>query len=209
MLAASELEGREERKEWPMTRSMRPRSVAAFALISASLVILVLAAMAPGLLVVEVQAKRPAPTPTATAPKPDFRLDYANYGYTDIGYVVRGGLPSCGNCSDDWEPRFVDRNEQGCFYGSNQFTLTSLNGFEGVVYIGASSIAPKGVTSEMAPSVFVPRDQTVLVPFKLKAAMDASGFGLVLVQAIGKGGTTPTHSIYHEVWVADALPPCQ
>jgi len=86
--------------------------------------------------------------------------------------------------------------------------LTSLYGFEGIVLIGVSYSAPRGVTSEMVPSVFIPRGQTVLVPFRLRAASDASGFGLVLVQAIGKGGTTPTHSIYHEVWVVDALPAC-
>jgi hypothetical protein len=157
----------------------------------------------------EVHARKPTPAPTQAPPKPDFRLNYATYGYTDIGYVVRGGLTSCEGCSATWEPRFVDGNDLGCFYGSNQFSLTSVNGFEGIVYIGVSSSAPKGVTSEMVPSVFVPKGQTVLVPFRLRAAIDASGFGLVLVQAIGKGGTTPTHSIYHEVWVVDDLPACE
>lgn len=153
--------------------------------------------------------RRPTPTPASPTPVPDFRLDYATYGYNDLGYVVKGGLPTCDLCADAWEPRFIDRSGQACFYGSNNFTLTSLNGFEGEVYIGASSIIPKGVASEMANKVFIPRDQTVLVPFTLKAASDASGHGLVLVQAIGVGGTTPTHSIYHEVWVVDQLPPCQ
>jgi hypothetical protein len=150
------------------------------------------------------EAKRkPTPTPT-----PDFLLRYATYDHTDLAYVVRGGLPTCELCAATWEPRFIDRSGEACFYGSNNFTLTSLNGFEGEVYIGASSIIPKGVTSEMPNKVFIPRDQTVLVPFTLKAASDASGFRLVLVQAIGAGGTTPTHSIYHEVWVVDQLPPC-
>jgi hypothetical protein len=160
-------------------------------------------------LVSEVQARKPTLAPTQAPPKPDFRLDYATYGYTDIGYVVRGGLASCEGCSDTWEPRFVDRGDPACSYGSNQFSLTSVNGFEGIVYIGVTSSAPKGVTSEMAPSISLPKGQTVLVPFRLTAAADASGFGLVLVQAIGKGGTTPTHSIYHEVWVVDELPACE
>ena len=156
------------------------------------------------------QAKRkPTPTPAQPTPAPDFLLRYATYGYTDIAYVVRGGLPTCALCADAWEPRFIDTSSEACFYGSNHFTLTSLNGFEGEVYIGASSIAPNGVTSEIPNKVFIPRGETVLVPFILKAASDASGFGLVLVQAIGVGGTTPTHSIYHEVFVVDQMPPCQ
>ena|GEM_PF-5991792 len=153
--------------------------------------------------------RRQTPTPTQPTPAPDFRLDYATYSYSDPAYIVRGGLPTCSLCADAWEPRFIDNTSQGCFYGSNQFKLTSLNGFEGTVLIGASSIIPKGVTSEITPSVFLPRNGTVFVPFALKAARDASGFGLVLVQAIGEGGSTPTHSIYHEVYVVDQLPPCQ
>jgi len=126
---------------------------------------------------------------------------------TDRAYVVRVGLPTCSLCAATWEPRFIDTSSQGCFYGSNQFKLTSLNGFEGTVYIGATSIIPNGVTSEIPNTVFIPRGETVLVPFTLKAASDASGFGLVLVQAIGQGGSTPTHSIYHEVIVVDQMPP--
>jgi hypothetical protein len=160
-------------------------------------------------LVPAAQARKPTPAPTQAPAKPDFRLDYATYGYTDLGYVVRGGQETCEGCSDTWEPRFVDRSTQACFYGSNQFSLTSVNGFEGIVSIGVSSSAPRGVTSKMVSSVFVPKAQTVLVPFSLTAATDGSGFGLVLVQAIGKGGTTPTHSIYHEVWVVDELPACE
>jgi hypothetical protein len=153
--------------------------------------------------------KETDPTPVQPTLVRDFRLDYATYVYNDLGYVVRGGLPTYELCADAWEPGFIDRSGEACFDGSDNFTLTSLNGFESEVYIGASSIIPKGVTSEVTNRVFIPRDQIVLVPFTLKAASDASGHGLVLVQAIGVGGTTPTHSIYHEVRVVDQLPPCQ
>ena len=142
-------------------------------------------------------------------PTPDFRLDYNTYGYTDLGYVVRGGLPTCPLCRAEWEPRFIDRSSEACFYGSNHFKLTSLNGFEGEVYIGASSIIPNGVTSEIPNKVFIPRGETVLVPFVLKAASDASGSGLVLVQSTATDGSSPHHSIYHEVWVVDQMPSCQ
>jgi hypothetical protein len=117
-------------------------------------------------------------------------------------------LPTCELCADAWEPRFIDRSGKACFYGSNQFTLTSLNGFEGEVYIGATGL-PQGVTLEMPNRVFIPKGETVLVPFVLKATSEAPRFDLVLVQAIGVGSTTPTHSIYHEVWFVDQLPPCQ
>jgi len=152
--------------------------------------------------------RKPTPTPIQPTPPPDFLLRYATYSYPDLGYVVKGGLPTCDLCADAWEPRFIDRSGEACFYGSNQFTLTSLNGFEGEVYIGAHSLS-QGVTSEIPNKVFIPRDATVLVPFVLKATSEASGSDLVLVQAIGVGGTTPTHSIYHEVWYVDQLPPCE
>jgi hypothetical protein len=155
-----------------------------------------------------VEAKRrPTPTPTQLPPAPDFLLRYETYSYTDLAYVVKGGLPTCELCFGAWEPRFIDRSGEACFYGSNNFTLTSLNGFEGDVYIGTDAL-PQGVTSEIPNKVFLPKDQTVLVPFILEATTEVtSRFDLVLVQAIGAG--TPTHSIYHEVWFVDQLPPCQ
>ena len=159
--------------------------------------------------VAEAQRKptrTPIPPPTATS-APDFLLRYETYSYTDLGYVVKGGLPTCELCVGAWEPRFIDRSGEACFYGSNNFTLTSLNGFEGDVHIGTSGL-PQGVTSEIPNRVFLPKDQTVLVPFILKATTAVtSRFDHVLVQAIGAG--TPTHSIYHEVWFVDQLPPCQ
>jgi hypothetical protein len=109
------------------------------------------------------EAKRkPTPTPIQPTPTPDFLLRYATYGYTDRAYVVRGGLPTCSLCADAWEPRFIDTSSEACFYGSNHFTLTSLNGFEGTVYIGASSIAPNGVTSEIPNTLFIPRGRNGL-----------------------------------------------
>jgi hypothetical protein len=151
--------------------------------------------------------KRPTPTPTQPTPAPDFLLRYETYGYTDLAYVVKGGLPTCDLCAGAWEPRFIDRSGEACFYGSNNFTLTSLNGFEGEVFIGTDGL-PQGVTSEIPGKVFLPRGETVLVPFVLKATTDVTArFHLVLVQAIGAG--TPTHSIYHEAWFVDQLPPCQ
>lgn len=151
--------------------------------------------------------RRPTPTPTQPPPAPDFLLRYETYSYTDLAYVVKGGLPTCELCVGAWEPRFIDRSGEACFYGSNNFTLTSLNGFEGEVYIGTAGL-PQGVTSEIPGKVFLPRGETVLVPFILKATTEVTArFHLVLVQAIGAG--TPTHSIYHEVWFVDQLPPCQ
>jgi hypothetical protein len=191
---------------------LRPHTTRLATVLVLVLVALVAFARVPStaeLMVADAKPRKPTPTPTQPTPTPDFRLDYNTYGYTDRGYVVRGGLPTCALCRAEWEPRFIDRSSEECFYGSNHFKLTSLNGFEGTVYIGAASIIPNGVTSEMAPSVFLPKGETVLVPFVLKAASDASGFGLVLVQAIGQGGTTPTHSIYHEIYVVDQMPPCQ
>lgn len=151
--------------------------------------------------------RRPTPTPTQPPPAPDFLLRYETYSYADLAYVVKGGLPTCELCVGAWEPRFIDRSGEACFYGSNNFTLTSLNGFEGEVYIGTAGL-PQGVTSEIPGKVFLPRGETVLVPFILKATTEVTArFHLVLVQAIGAG--TPTHSIYHEVWFVDQLPPCQ
>jgi hypothetical protein len=49
-----------------------------------------------------------------------------------VGYVVRGGLPSCAGCTTAVEPRYVGASFD-CFYDSNTISLVSLNGFGGDV----------------------------------------------------------------------------
>ena len=51
---------------------------------------------------------------------------------TFVGYVVRGGLPSCAGCTTAVVPRYVGASFD-CFYDSNTISLVSLNGFGGDV----------------------------------------------------------------------------
>ena len=62
---------------------------------------------------------------------------------TFVGYVVRGGLPSCAGCTTAVEPRYVGASFD-CFYDSNTISLVSSNGFGGDVKIEVLNL-PAGV----------------------------------------------------------------
>ena len=62
---------------------------------------------------------------------------------TFVGYVVRGGLPSCAGCTTAVEPRYVGTSFD-CFYDSNTISLVSLNGFGGDVKLEVLNL-PAGV----------------------------------------------------------------
>src|SRR3712207_4929242 len=98
----------------------------------------------------------------------DFVLS-ANYkASTFVGYVVRGGLPSCAGCTTAVEPRYVGRSFS-CFYDSNTISLVSLNDFSGVVRLEILNL-PAGVTSQTATKLTVPRRSAVSTAFKLQAS---------------------------------------
>jgi hypothetical protein len=60
-----------------------------------------------------------------------------------VGYVVRGGLPSCAGCTTAVEPRYVGASFD-CFYDSNTISLVSSNGFGGDVKLEVLNL-PAGV----------------------------------------------------------------
>jgi hypothetical protein len=60
-----------------------------------------------------------------------------------VGYVVRGGLPSCAGCTTAVEPRYVGASFD-CFYDSNTISVVSSNGFGGDVKIEVLNL-PAGV----------------------------------------------------------------
>jgi hypothetical protein len=134
----------------------------------------------------------------------DFALS-ANYtAPTFVGYVVRGGLSSCPECTTAVEPRYVGRSFS-CFYDSNSISLVSLNDFSGVVRLEVLDL-PDGVTSQTATSLNVPRRGAVGTPFKLQASGDAA-LGDATVKVRATSGSI-VHTLNLPISVADQLPSC-
>ncbi|HKH37053.1 MAG TPA: hypothetical protein VKA82_07790 [Rubrobacter sp.] len=117
-----------------------------------------------------------------------------------VGYVVRGGLPSCARCTTAVEPRYVDASFD-CFYDSNTISLVSLNGFGGDVKLEVLNL-PAGVTSQTATKLTVPRRGVASAPFKLQARGDAT----VTVRATSG---SIVHALDLPISVADQLPSCK
>jgi hypothetical protein len=134
----------------------------------------------------------------------DFALT-ANYKPPSfVGYVVRGGLPSCAGCTTAVEPRYVGASFD-CFYDSNTISLVSLNGFGGDVKLEVQNL-PAGVTSQTATKLTVPRRGVVGAPFKLQASGDAAlGDATVTVRATGG---SIVHTLDLPILVAGQLPSC-
>jgi len=130
----------------------------------------------------------------------DFALT-ANYKPPSfVGYVVRGGLPSCAGCTTAVEPRYVGASFD-CFYDSNTISLVSLNGFGGDVKLEVLNL-PAGVTSQTATKLTVPRRGVASAPFKLQARGDAT----VTVRATSG---SIVHALDLPISVADQLPSCK
>src|SRR5215216_6943772 len=134
----------------------------------------------------------------------DFALT-ANYKPPSfVGYVVRGGLPSCAGCTTAVEPRYVGASFD-CFYDSNTISLVSLNSFGGDVKLEVLNL-PAGVTSQTATKLTVPRRGVVSAPFKLQASGDAAlGDATVTVRATSG---SLVHTLDLPISVADQLPSC-
>jgi hypothetical protein len=134
----------------------------------------------------------------------DFALT-ANYKPPSfVGYVIRGGLPSCAGCTTAVEPRYVGASFD-CFYDSNTISLVSLNGFGGDVKLEVLNL-PAGVTSQTATKLTVPRKGVVSAPFKLQASGDAAlGDATVTVRATSG---SIVHTLDLPISVADQLPSC-
>jgi hypothetical protein len=134
----------------------------------------------------------------------DFALT-ANYKPPSfVGYVIRGGLPSCAGCTTAVEPRYVGK-AFSCFYDSNTISLVSLNDFSGDVRLEVLNL-PAGVTSQTATKLTVPRRGVVSTPFKLEASGDAAlGDATVTVRATSG---TIVHTLNLPISVADQLPAC-
>jgi hypothetical protein len=121
-----------------------------------------------------------------------------------VGYVVRGGMPSCAGCTTAVEPRYVGRSFS-CFYDSNTIGLASLNDFSGDVRLEILNL-PAGVTSQTATRFTVPRRGAVSTPFKLQASGDAAlGDATVTIRATSG---SLTHILDLPISVADRLPSC-
>jgi len=135
---------------------------------------------------------------------PDFALT-ANYKPPSfVGYVVRGGMSGCANCTTAVEPRYVGRS-LSCFYDSNSIDLVSLNGFSGDVRLEVLDL-PAGVASQTATKLTVPRRGAVGTPFKLQASGDAA-LGDVNVTVRATSGSI-VHTLDLPISVADQLPSC-
>ena len=134
----------------------------------------------------------------------DFALT-ANYKPPSfVGYVVRGGLPSCAGCTTAVEPRYVGAPFD-CFYDSNTISLVSLNSFGGDVKLEVLNL-PAGVTSQTATKLTVPRRGVVSAPFKLQASGDtALGDATLTVRATSG---SMVHTLDLPISVADQLPSC-
>ena len=134
----------------------------------------------------------------------DFALT-ANYKPPSfVGYVVRGGLPSCAGCTTAVEPRYVGASFD-CFYDSNTISLVSLNSFGGDVKLEVLNL-PAGVTSQTATKLTVPLRGVVSAPFKLQASGDtALGDATLTVRATSG---SMVHTLDLPISVADQLPSC-
>jgi hypothetical protein len=134
----------------------------------------------------------------------DFALT-ANYKPPSfVGYVIRGGLPSCAGCTTAVEPRYVGK-AFSCFYDSNTISLVSLNDFSGDVRLEVLNL-PAGVTSQTATKLTVPRRGVVSTPFKLQASGDAAvGDATAMVRATSG---SIVHTLNLPISVADQLPAC-
>jgi hypothetical protein len=134
----------------------------------------------------------------------DFALT-ANYKPPSfVGYVIRGGLPSCAGCTTAVEPRYVGKSFT-CFYDSNTISLVSLNDFSGDVRLEVLNL-PAGVTSQTATKLTVPRRGVVSTPFKLEASGDAALGGATVTVRATSG--TIVHTLNLPISVADQLPAC-
>ena len=121
-----------------------------------------------------------------------------------VGYVVRGGLPSCAGCTTAVEPRYVGASFD-CFYDSNTISLVSSNDFGGDVRLEVLNL-PAGVTSQTATKLTVPRRGAVSTPFKLQASGDAAlGDATATVRATSG---SIVHTLNLPISVADHLPSC-
>jgi hypothetical protein len=135
----------------------------------------------------------------------DFALT-ANYKPPSfVGYVVRGGLPSCAGCTTAVEPRYVGASFD-CFYDSNTISLVSLNSFGGDVKLEVLNL-PAGVTSQTATKLTVPRRGIVSAPFELQASGDAALGDATLTVRATSGSIV--HTLDLPISVADQLPSCQ
>jgi hypothetical protein len=135
----------------------------------------------------------------------DFALT-ANYKPPSfVGYVVRGGLPSCAGCTTAVEPRYVGASFD-CFYDSNTISLVSLNSFGGDVRLEVLNL-PAGVTSQTATKLTVPRRGVVSAPFELQASGDAALGDATLTVRATSGSIV--HTLDLPISVADQLPSCQ
>jgi hypothetical protein len=135
----------------------------------------------------------------------DFALT-ANYKPPSfVGYVVRGGLPSCAGCTTAVEPRYVGASFD-CFYDSNTISLVSLNSFGGDVRLEVLNL-PAGVTSQTATKLTVPRRGIVSAPFELQASGDAALGDATLTVRATSGSIV--HTLDLPISVADQLPSCQ
>ena len=135
---------------------------------------------------------------------PDFALTANHKSPSFVGYVVRGGLSSCANCTTAVEPRYVGRSFS-CFYDSNSIDLVSLNGFSGDVRLEVLDL-PAGVASQTATKLTVPRRGAVGTPFKLQASDDAAlGDDNVTVRATSG---SIVHTLDLPLSVTDQLPSC-
>ena len=134
----------------------------------------------------------------------DFALSATYQPPSFVGYVIRGGLPSCAGCTTAVEPRYVGKSFT-CFYDSNTISLVSLNDFSGDVRLEVLNL-PAGVTSQTATKLTVPRRGVVSTPFKLEASGDAAlGDAIVTVRATSG---TIVHTLNLPISVADQLPAC-
>ena len=134
----------------------------------------------------------------------DFVLG-ANYkAPTFVGYVVRGGVPSCVGCTTAVEPRYVGASFD-CFYDSNTISLVSLSDFSGDVKLEVLNL-PAGVTSQTATKLTVPRRGVVSTPFKLQASGDAALGNATLTVRTTSGSIV--HTLALPISVADQLRSC-
>ena len=134
----------------------------------------------------------------------DFALT-ANYKPPSfVGYVIRGGLPSCAGCTTAVEPRYIGASFD-CFYDSNTISLVSLNDFGGDVKLEVLNL-PAGVTSQTATKLTLPRRGAVSTPFRLQARGDAAlGDATVTIRATSG---SIVHTLDLPISVADQLPSC-
>jgi hypothetical protein len=158
-----------------------------FALIALAVMAIVTSSAAPA------AAARPRPTPTP-AQTGDFLFVIA-YRWPDMsGYLVRG----------DNKLLYALASYSGWFWSDNYLHIISLNGFQGNVSLEALNLPP-GVTSELPPSVFVPKFGSTRFTIHLRAATDAP-LTTATITLRGTSGSI-THTGDARFTVVEQLPP--